>query len=69
MSRFTEQTDGAKLHNETQIADRRARDAAILEGFEKVGMSVRMYAPTIGVSPQRLSVVLRRARADREART
>lgn len=66
MPRFTEQTDGAKAHNVAQQMEARARDLELLERFERSGESVRSFATTLGVSAQRLSVRLRRARAARE---
>lgn len=62
MTKWTAQTDGAKAHNSEQVDERRARDAERLAAFEASGLSVRAFALKLGMSPQRLSVVLRRAR-------
>ena len=67
MARFTEQTAGARAHNVAQQLEAAERDAELLLRFELSGQSARAFAATIGVSPQRLSVRLARARAARDA--
>jgi hypothetical protein len=67
MSRWTEQTEGARAHNEAQARQRAERDEAMLVSFERVSVSVATFAASHGMSRQRMSVILRRAREAREA--
>jgi predicted ArsR family transcriptional regulator len=67
MTRFTEQTEGAKQHNAAQSEEARRRDAELLALFESRDVSLRAFARELGVSPQRVSVRLQRARAARDS--
>lgn len=67
MTKWTEQTEGARAHNATQAEEAARRDAELLAAFETSGESMRAFARGRGISVQRLSVRLQRARAARDA--
>lgn len=69
MTRFTEQTEGAKRHNAAQSEEARRRDLELLDLYEarQSDQSMRAFARELGISPQRLSVRLQRARAARSS--